>query len=988
MSNESPHAAIGLLMTKYLISILLGIFGPSFSSGAAVSPSIHWKSMSSAHFDLIYDAQQQELAQIYLDRLERARGKLEKVWVYVPEHLTIAVSDRTDLTNGYATPLPFAQVMVFPVLPGPEESISEYGDWAEEILIHELTHIMTFEQRRGGVEFLSNIFGNIITPNMMLPNWWMEGLAVDAETRYSNFGRLRSNYQDATLRALVTSPRWSDLRYTEINEPEIPTWPYGSRPYLYGSVLWSEMISLKGEKIVGKIHDRLGGRFPWFLGAPVEDTFGEDMDLSGLFAQTKLSLQKLVSNQKEKLQKVPFTTFQKLQDEDFLETLSPRISPDGLKMAFLAKDDTLKRSIQVLARPSTQVSFDSSQRMRSFGQKTEVNDAPNGIELKIPRDSPPTGTINRIAWKTDSQSFIFDLVSERDIFHDVSDLWVFNLQTGKADQITKNLRAREPDLSPSGEKVAFVKLEAGRTALGIYDLKAKKATILYRGPLLSRVAWPVWLGEDRILFTLREKGTEQFGIWDLTYHKVDWPKVPFKEVSLPFLKDSHVYFVSNQNGVRNLYQTDLGFKSTSVVSHLWTGAYAGDFDSQKSEIWLTELGDRGFEMVHYPLPSPQTRPTSLPNVEPLLIERYPAHQESPLAQVTPKETEDYSPASYLRPRYWIPFFYWDDKGVQGSFLTSGSDPLNIHSYSLFGSYDSATKQGSYQAVYQNQSFVPTLTFESSDLRSYLADPNQTTRTQYSFVQSAWEISPISAYLFAFAGWNWLTRDQFAIRTYQSGPSLGLTYQNYSQTGEQISPESGWGSTLSSTEYYQEDWISRYNLSQFSLQKFGKFPWAHHHAWLARVMAQSIDRDVPISNYEGTYSTLTVAPLQTQPYLMRGYVTGGFLGKSIANTNLEYRFPITRIDRGGDHFAFFLQRISAALVYDAIWLQGYAYDTSTNPKIYRQTDDFQGFSDVGGEVKFDMTLGYHFGIQLVLGVYEPLALKYSDSNPRFGLYLGL
>ncbi|MFN7728484.1 MAG: hypothetical protein ACK5P7_04955, partial [Bdellovibrio sp.] len=754
------------LVCLFLCLVLTGL---AKVAAAAVDPKIDWKTARSAHFNLIYDARQQELAAYYLVRMERAWSQLQTVWKVLPERLTVILNDRTDLTNGYATALPYAHVMLFPALPGPMESISELGDWAENISVHEFTHILSMEQRRGAVKFLSHIFGNIVTPNLLLPRWWLEGVAVDAETRFSTQGRLRSNFQDATLRALADSKRWSEFDLAEINESDIPTWPYGARPYIFGSLLWSEMIALEGEEMISDLHVAFGGRLPYMLSDPIEERF-KGQDLTALFARTKASVQTRVQTQKQTLSKVPMTTAEPFVDPDFVEMFTPRLSPDGLKLAFLAKTDVLKRSIQILVRPKPEDMFLPEHRVRTFGQRKEEVTTPGG-DVKFPRlehDAPPGGTINRISWKPDSKSFVFDLITEKDIFHDVSDLWTFSLAEGKGKQLTKGLRAREPEVSPDGAKVAFVRLEAGRTMLAIYDFTTQKAQELYRPALMSRVAWPVWLSNQRVLFSLRDKNGEQLMVYDLTTQKVEAVPLTLGEVTLPVVRGNHVFFVSNKNGVRNVYRTDLLFKNPVAVTHLWTGAYASDWDASRQELWVTQIGERGLELVRIPEKNFVASLASLPRIEPLFSDRYPLGK--PELKLAPtdgalSQTEDYSPLPYLIPRYWLPFVYFDDKGTQMSASTSAFDPLQKHAYSLFGSYDTATQKGSYALGYVNQSLSPTILMQTSKLSSYLADPDQKTTAEGSQVGMVSQLSNIDPDLFLTYGWSWLSREQFGVKTY-------------------------------------------------------------------------------------------------------------------------------------------------------------------------------------------------------------------------------
>lgn len=52
------------------------------------------------------------------------------------------------------------------------------------------------------MKFFKTFLGSIVAPTLLLPRWWHEGIAVEMETRFSNFGRLRSTYQDASYEHL------------------------------------------------------------------------------------------------------------------------------------------------------------------------------------------------------------------------------------------------------------------------------------------------------------------------------------------------------------------------------------------------------------------------------------------------------------------------------------------------------------------------------------------------------------------------------------------------------------------------------------------------------------------------------------------------------------------------------------------------------------------------------------------------------------------
>lgn len=953
------------------------------------NPKTHWKVLSSEHFDLIYDAKQQDLALFYLVRLESAWSKLATLWSIRPERIPIAIVDRTDLTNGYATPLPYAHSVFFPVLPGPLESISEMGDWAENIAIHELTHILSFEQRRGTVSFLSKIFGNIMTPNLLLPRWWLEGVAVDAETRLSNQGRLRSNYQDAILRALAKSSRWQKIKYPEINESSLPTWPYGARPYLFGSLIWSEMIALEGEKMIQELHTVYGGRFPFFLSGPIDERFKEK-SLADLFYQTKNDLQTRIDAQEKALTKAPLTNGSPFKDENFIEMFSSQISPNGLYLALLAKNDSLKRSIQIYKRSDTNEEFLAKHRIENFSSDQDPETPLPDLKIPKPNDAPPGGTINRLSWMPDSNQIVFDLVKEVDWFHDASDLWIYSVKKAKAEQLTFDQRAREPAPSPRGEKIAFIQISAGKTDLAIFDLKSRQVQQLSNTQFMQRLAWPTWISDHEIVVSLRDKKSEKLVLYDISNQQSKVLNIIEGEETLPFYKNGRFFFIGNQNGIRNIYETSLDFKNPMALTHIWTGAYGCDWDESRRELWITQISDNGFELTRVSQNKlNNSQPQNLPKVQNLLSDRYPVKNLDSTQQDTPKyEENEYSTFSYLLPHYWLPFFYFDDKGVQASISTGSTDPIGIHAYNLFASYDSNTRHGNYQLNYLNQSFRSTLGFLANHLSSTLADINEQSMTETLSAYALTQLNGISTDLSLLTGVEGQRNQKFRSDTKKVGPTIGLSYVDIQQSGEQISPEAGGSISLNNTYFTGGEELSSYNLAQLEISKYGKFPWLHHHAWFFSAKGQYADRNIQIADYEASHSTAGSAPPGLFAATPRGYVSGAFLSKSFAQGTLEYRFPISRLDFGFNKFALFNKRLSAAVVTDWIGLEGYQYNTKLDTPIYQRVSDWKVFGSGGLELNWDITLGYHFEMKVILGAYMPFNNDFVKSEPTWGLGLGI
>ena len=470
------------LLRIFALTVLLLGQTPAFSQ---VDPSIQWKAMELSHFRLIYDATYQDLANYYAARLDQYYELLETVFPVRPDKITVVIMDRTDQTNGYATPLPYAHIVVYPVLPGAQESIGEYGDWSHELLVHEYTHILAFAPKRDVVQILSYLFGTIINPNVYLPRWFHEGLAVEIETRFSTHGRLRSTHQDALLRALKIGNRLQNLTIAEINETALHTFPQGSRPYLLGSTFWSDIMAEKGESIASGLLWRYGGRAPWVINAPAEDYLGTDYKLR--FEKHLADLANRIDQQLAVIHSLAVTTAENVSARK-QESIVPVLSPDGLKLILIAKDETLRRSLQILKREKPEDEFSDTENLLRQKEGEFLKDftppLPGGGSHL---DSPPTGSLTRVSWFPDGQRILLDRVRSINRYHETSDLFIFDLNKEKSEPFTTHQRAREGTVSPDGKTVAFVQLGAGTTGLSLIDVINKNVQVLFVAPLGARI---------------------------------------------------------------------------------------------------------------------------------------------------------------------------------------------------------------------------------------------------------------------------------------------------------------------------------------------------------------------------------------------------------------------------------------------------------------------------------------------------------------------
>lgn len=97
--------------------------------------------------------------------------------------------------------------------------------------------------------------------------------------------------------------------------------------------------------------------------------------------------------------------------------------------------------------------------------------------------------------------------------------------------------------------------------------------------------------------------------------------------------------------------------------------------------------------------------------------------------------------------------------------------------------------------------------------------------------------------------------------------------------------------------------------------------------MAKLQGQYIDGIATFADLDTTFQYPVFANTNLPQYVMRGFRSGQFVGKTMNNVSLEYRFPLNYIYRGAGTAPFFLRRLHGAMVADGIQLDGFVYNES-------------------------------------------------------------
>lgn len=948
--------------------------------GVALEIPTHWKykTISTPHFEIIYNAEQQELGELYAKKIEEVHALLVPIFKASPQKTLIIINDKTDATNGYATRIPYPHIMAYPVLPGPQESLSESEDWALEFLAHEYTHILTFEPATGVFKPLRDIFGSIVAPNILLPNWWKEGIAVQVESSITkNGGRTKSLYQEAVIRAMVNDKKLFDFDVAQANE-SLPSWPEGSRPYLFGSLFWSQAVSDYGNEVMGQLNFAHSSRVPYFITSPAEELLHDTYQ--GAYDKALSETNYRAQEQLKLLRESPLSNLQDLPLQVKYSS-APSISSDGKYLALLAVDYKGDRQLDIFVRdPETNL------LIKKIKAEIKKDDEPVVTNINHDEDGPPSGSIQRISWFHKSPKIVYDRLHYVNRIERYSDLYSYDVATGKTQDLTKSLRAREPSVSPNDDKIVFIKLEGGKTQLGIFDLKTDKAKIIYIPKIQERLSSPVFLDNETIVFALRSAtGEEGLKVLSLKDNTITSLFSGYLQARFPSFSKRGLMFTASNNGVHNLYLASADLKSARPITHTLTMVSTVTMDPDSEGIYLTVMTSQGPQVKFIDKTVWEKPPPALPSIDRMFVDRYEDLLQASPPSPTPLtfEVSDYKASKYLWPQYWIPFIWSSPEGgVEVQVLTSGFDPLKKHTYSAMVAWNTYLESADWSLNYLNSVTPLPTQLSASQSHSYLVTKENLILDSLTSLAVDPDTWAFSENIGTEVGWRYLQRTVTGSpSTTRTGPYASLVFKKISQGGEQFTPQEGGGVYLFGVNYIEGQNLMSHSQFQIGgVYYFSKFL-PKLHALMFR--ASALYTPEKISSIYGSQTEsmdFTGNDLSTK-FLARGYSTGQFFGRNMYNSSVEYRFPVLNIYRGQGTTPIFSRRLWGALVADAVSSDGRAYD-AINTR-YDVIDSSRIFGGGGVEAHYEATVGYMLPITFVLGLYQGFEKMYAP-NPTAAL----
>ncbi|MBM3265933.1 MAG: PD40 domain-containing protein, partial [candidate division Zixibacteria bacterium] len=457
-------------MRTIVLSLVL-LSGLFFSSDA-----IAQRQITTDHFYIYFSPNTEHTARRVADVAEEVFGVMAASFNFYDRfsRIHILVHDDEDFSNGFASYYEnrveiWASDLDFPYLRGTH-------DWIKLVVTHELAHIVSLKMASKGIftaalfttgQFNHNPDFSLVLPwlHLVAPSWYVEGIAqlVDEQIGYEAW----DSHRDMLLRMATLE---NDLlTYSEMGV------------FSHNSV-HSEMVYNQGFGLLRYIRDRFGkGK-------------AEAIALETGYLRFDPAVKKILGISAGQLYRDWRQHLRRAYGDRMHRIVSNRLGPaaDGLwKPGERIEDEDMKRLINAFDRR-----FEGDMGVDGGSFDLHPVFSPDGTRLAYLSNGDSDFAITTIwildlktgkrtdtrerattsfSWTPDGRSLVYG--RRRGAFYD---LYRYDTDDKEARRLSANLRVRDPQVSPDGKTVAFIRTEDGTTQVGLIAIDGTGARYLTR----------------------------------------------------------------------------------------------------------------------------------------------------------------------------------------------------------------------------------------------------------------------------------------------------------------------------------------------------------------------------------------------------------------------------------------------------------------------------------------------------------------------------
>jgi hypothetical protein len=945
-------------------------------------PALRFRVLRTPHFTIYYHQGEAAMAGRLAGIAERVREDLaQRTGLVAPSHTHVVLVDQSDIANGWSTPVPYNLVEIAAIPPAPSDFLGHHDDWLQMVFAHEYAHILHLDRVGGVMKGVRWTLGRspLTFPNLFVPQWAVEGFATWAETAVTGFGRGRA----ADVGQVVAAAAAAGGASIDRAGGGLVAWPSGHAAYFLGGRFTATLAERYSPKALGDLSRETARRIPFLGGGAYSKVFGAPAGelWRGVFSRTAAATPGL--------------------------TEITRLTRDG----FMVSGPRVIRT-----------------RRHDGGQTESVVYSSQGPHRfpDIRRVGLDGGATERLATRVDGQVassdgrwLYFDQLEFRGASAIVADLYARDLESGHVRRLSHGQRLTDPDVDTAGVRLAAVRARdgekrltvwrIGRTADGRPELPLDPERTL--GDANCQYASPRWSPDGSQIAAVRQC------LGSLPAVVVLGARGGFERVIAAGSRNLTPAWTLDGRTV--LFASDREDQRFKLFA---AGVPAGDgqagapvlvLDAPGGVLWpdlaaggrtvvFTSLTADGYDVFAARLPELPGRPASHAPTASDPAERPPI-QPPPPGPVEPVNaaapaSDPYSPWRTLLPRAWSPIVTLGDEALEAGVEVHGTDVLGYHEYAGSAtwrasrvpadvSFDSPPLGWSIDYAYVR--WRPSLllsAWETLDSVSVVANTSRVTFTSeerarglFGGAMIPWRRARLAQDLLmgVSADERRLPAAARVADRSRNAYRAGWALNSSRQYGYSISPEDGIKAALNVERVTPQLGADGHAVTTTADLRGYLHGFRMHHVVAARLAVAESTGDASMKRVFSLGSS-GVPPGafdmgRRAVGLVRGLPSDERMGAAALVGNLDYRFPILRVERGIRTWPVFLRDLHGAVFAD-VGSAGRSIDALPAAVL-----------SSGGEIGGRFTFGYIWNVNLAAGaawIHDPTRLDRVDRVALF------
>jgi Tol biopolymer transport system component len=934
-----------------LLASAIVLIAAAAQGSSLFDPALRFRQLPTEHFVIYFHQGEERPAQRLASIAEETWHILQPRFSVSPPAFTrVILADQTELWNGHATPLPRDTIVIYAVWPPGSELA--FDDWLRIAFTHEFTHIVHLDRSEGWARGLRAILGRTeyAFPNLFLPGWQIEGIATYAESVITGEGRLHAGDFRAIVSEAAARRRLEPL--DRVNGG-LTDWPGGAAIYAYGVGFHAYLAERFGAQTLAALADATARSFPYTGSRAFKPVYGRP--LGALWREYESAAAADAPHEPAAAGVTRLT-----------------------RRGFSVRGPRFDRFVCATCPPAILYSASDA-------------DGFPGLHRVAADGTSPVRLANRYLGSTTAVGrdvLYFDQLERHRNAGLYSDLHVLDRATGQVRALTSGARLLDPDLSPDATTIACVQGRPDRR-----DLVLVAVARPFEGRNRNQVT--VLLSEPDTHFNA-PRWSPDGGRIAVERHRLGLPPdVVIVDVSTKSVRvaasdararivtpawrpdgGAIVAAVAPHDETFNLHEFAIDGTRSRQLTRLSGGATWPDVSPDGRTLVFVAYGVDGDDVYSMAYPAPEE--TSDRDTVPV-VSQNPEAIWTTEANSGNLPSTAYRPWPTLAPTSWTPVVEGGSDQWRTGASVFGYDVLGYHGYSATATWGISSPAGAptpsraspdWQVSYVYARWRPTFFGSASAQTSFFAGPATdagmpAAATLLARELEAGVILPIQ---------HVRVSHQASFSAIHAVDDYTLPSQELSRTRRAV--RVAWLTSSARTYGYSispEDGVSVGATAELVRRGLGAFADANvitadvraylpgfdsHHVAAVRIAAGTSTGDPTAGRtflLGGAASNAVAADFGRHAVsLLRGFPADTFAGSHVALVNADYRWPITRPQRGVGTWPLFLHTVHAAVFADA----GHAWTRSFDVGAIKYS--------AGGELSANLVAGYSIPFTIAVG----------------------